>query len=264
MEWSATQSCARRSLNVVNAFGWSIVSRALPLGSPQTTTSASTRGYKMSDAATSMSPGLPKLAEALAKAQLVMGAAAKDKTNPHFNSKYADLASVMDACREPLAQNGLAVLQLLVNDDKGVAVTTRLMHASGESVESTCWLPVVQKTPQGYGSAISYARRYSLSALVGVTAEDDDGNAASGAGKTPPPAGVDKLTKAANGEADPVMKNGPANGKKLSQLTDDEVSYYLATCKATLADAKQAHFHDAAKTRKAVIETELARRGLPA
>jgi hypothetical protein len=127
----------------------------------------------------SMSMG--KLAEALAKAQLAMGNAAKDSTNPHFRSKYADLASVREAVLPHLAANGIAVIQRIVSTTKdGVAVETMLVHSSGEWVKDHCWLPVTKADAQGFGSAITYARRYSLAAVAGIAAEDDDGNAAVG------------------------------------------------------------------------------------
>lgn len=110
-----------------------------------------------------------------------MGHASKDAINPHFGSKYADLAAIIEAVRKPLTNNGLSFVQLTEGSDTGVTVTTRLLHVSGESVSSSLWLPVAQKTPQAYGSALTYAKRYSLSALVGIAADvDDDGNAASG------------------------------------------------------------------------------------
>lgn len=123
------------------------------------------------------SDSIGKLAEALAKAQGAMEGAKKDRLNPHFKSSYADLASVWDACREPLSQNGLAVTQQVTSDANGVTVVSTLLHSSGEYLRDRCWLPVAQKTPQGYGSTITYARRYSLAALVGVAQEDDDGEA---------------------------------------------------------------------------------------
>lgn len=121
------------------------------------------------------------LARALARAQGAMRAAEKDRVNPHFRSSYATLASVWEACREPLAANGLAVVQLVTAADKGsVTVETRLLHEGGESLSSTLAMPVTQPTAQGVGSAITYARRYALAALVGVAPDDDDdGNEAS-------------------------------------------------------------------------------------
>lgn len=128
----------------------------------------------------------PKLASALAKAQRAMKAAEKDRTNPHFGSKYSTLAAVWEAIREPLGANGLAVVQQVSTTETAVCVRTVLVHESGEFVDSDTRLPVPQKTAQAYGGAITYARRYGLSALVGVVAdEDDDANEAS---RAPPKA----------------------------------------------------------------------------
>ncbi len=119
----------------------------------------------------------PRLNAALAKAQGAMESAKKDTANPFFNTKYADLAGIIEACRKPLSDNGLSIVQIACNDEKGVTILTRLLHSSGESISSPCWVPVVKKDPQGYGSAMTYARRFGLQALVGVAAEvDDDGN----------------------------------------------------------------------------------------
>jgi hypothetical protein len=123
---------------------------------------------------------LTELAPALAKAQGEMKAAAKDSRNPHFNSKYADLASVWEACRGPLATNGLAVIQTPETEGPVVSVHTMLLHASGQWVRTKLQVTAVKSDPQGIGSAITYARRYGLAAVVGVAPdEDDDGNAAS-------------------------------------------------------------------------------------
>lgn len=120
------------------------------------------------------------LAAALAKAQGQMEAASKDSTNPHFKSKYADLASVWSVCRKPLSDNGLSVIQGAEAGDGGLLVTTRLMHASGQWMQSDLLLNPTKNDPQGVGSAITYGRRYGICAMVGIVAdEDDDGNAAS-------------------------------------------------------------------------------------
>lgn len=121
-----------------------------------------------------------KLDEALAKAQAEVSAAVKDHTNPAFRSKYADLASIMDACRAALTSNGIALTQWLVHrDDNRLGIVTRLACA-GEWMQATWSMPVSKSDAHGYGSAATYARRYALAAAVGVVAdEDDDGNAAS-------------------------------------------------------------------------------------
>jgi hypothetical protein len=126
------------------------------------------------------SASIAALAGALSKAQGQMEGAAKGNINPHFKSKYADLASVWDACREPLTKNGLAVLQPVKADGAKVTVTTILMHSSGEWIEESLTMTAQQNTPQGVGSAITYGRRYGLASMVGIAPEDDDGNAASG------------------------------------------------------------------------------------
>ena len=132
--------------------------------------------------AVNRSPSLGKLAEALAKAQGEIVGASKNSENPFLKSRYADLASVWEACRLPLSKNGLAVTQLVGNADGTVVVESLLMHSSGEWVMSRLSLKSVKDDPQGMGSAITYARRYALAAIVGVSPEDDDANAASGLG----------------------------------------------------------------------------------
>ncbi len=130
---------------------------------------------------------------ALAAAQMEMGKALKDSTNPAFKSKYADLASVMDACLPALNKHGIAVFQPTVDDDSGRYVKTILAHASGEIVECRVPLIVSKNDMQGYGSAVTYARRYGLMGMAGIAPEDDDGNAAA---KAPPPKAPHASTEA--------------------------------------------------------------------
>lgn len=124
------------------------------------------------------------IAAALAVAQAQMGKAIKQSDNPHFRSKYADLGAVMDACMPALNANGIAVVQPPYDDETGRYVKTVLYHdASGESLECRVPLIVAKNDMQGYGSAVTYARRYGLMAMAGIAPEDDDGNAAA---KNPP------------------------------------------------------------------------------
>lgn len=126
------------------------------------------------------SESIGKLAEALAKAQGAIEGAKKDQANPFFRSKYADLSSVWEACRKPLSENGLAIVQTTCGSDpETVTVETFLTHASGEWIKSSLSMKPTKADPQGIGSCLTYARRYSLAAMVGVAPEDDDGNAAS-------------------------------------------------------------------------------------
>jgi hypothetical protein len=127
------------------------------------------------------SPEIGELAAALAIAQGVMKSAKKESTNPYFKSNYADLSNVWDSCREALSRQKLAVLQPTSGTNENVTVNTMIVHASGQWVRGSLTLRPVKSDPQGVGSAITYARRYALAAMVGVVADDDDdGNAASG------------------------------------------------------------------------------------
>lgn len=126
------------------------------------------------------SESINELAAALSKAQAVISGAVKDSTNPHFKSKYADLASVWDACRKPLTDHGLSVAQTAGTTENGlVRVSTMLMHTSGQWITDDLILKPTKDDPQGFGSCITYGRRFSLAAIAGVAPEDDDGNAAS-------------------------------------------------------------------------------------
>ena len=124
-----------------------------------------------------------EIAGALAKAQGEIKGAAKDSTNPHFRSKYADLASVWDACRAALSKNGLSVIQTPDTTADGVFLYTTLAHSSGQWIRSTMPVRPVQDTPQGLGSALTYARRYSLASMVGVAPDDDDDGQAASTGE---------------------------------------------------------------------------------
>lgn len=129
---------------------------------------------------TMQSQTIGKIAEALAKAQAKFDNARKSATNPHLKSKYADLASVREAVSKPLAEQGIAVVQTMEpHGAAGVCVVTTMMHSSGEWIRGRCFLPVPEgKNPaQAFGSALTYARRYSLAAICGIAADEDDDGA---------------------------------------------------------------------------------------
>lgn len=126
-----------------------------------------------------MSGSIAELAQALAKAQGQIDDASKNGINPHFRSKYADLAAVRSVIREPLAANGIAIVQMPRTLEGAVEVETMLVHESGEYIAETLSIPVGKWDAHGIGSGITYARRYGLLSILGVAAgEDDDGNAA--------------------------------------------------------------------------------------
>lgn len=117
-----------------------------------------------------------EISKALCKAQSSITFAIKDAVNPHLKSKYADLPSVIDAIKPSLNEQGIIFIQSageMIN--MHLQLTTRLMHVSGEWIEDTMTMPLVKQDPQGYGSALTYARRYSLAAIVGLYQDDDDG-----------------------------------------------------------------------------------------
>ncbi|MBY0498849.1 MAG: ERF family protein [Nitrosomonas sp.] len=117
-----------------------------------------------------------ELAAALSKAQAAIKGAIKDSNNPFFKSQYADLSSVWEACREQLTSNGLSIVQCPEESENGVAIETMLCHSSGQWISSKYHMPVEKLNAQAVGSAITYARRYALSAMVGIAPLDDDGN----------------------------------------------------------------------------------------
>lgn len=135
------------------------------------------------------SESIAELASALSKAQGEIEGASKDKINGGFKTKYADLSSVTEAIKPHLSKHGLSYVQISHDMEHGVGIETVIMHSSGEWL--SCGIlnvPVTKNDAQGYGSACTYARRYSLSAAFGVCPEDDDGNAAAKAAPRQEPA----------------------------------------------------------------------------
>lgn len=121
-----------------------------------------------------------KISAALVKAQKEFGPALKTSSNPHFRSKYADLSACVEAVLDGLNNNGIMLLQGTHPCEDGVIVETLFIHESGEQISAgKLHVPAAKQDPQGYGSALTYARRYSLMAACGIAPEDDDGNAAS-------------------------------------------------------------------------------------
>lgn len=123
---------------------------------------------------------MQKVAAALVKAQTAFGPALKTKSNPHLKAKYADLAACVEAVVDALNSNGIMLMQHTHDCDDGVIVETVFLHESGEMISTgRLHVPASKRDPQGYGSSLTYARRYSLMAACGIAPEDDDGNAGS-------------------------------------------------------------------------------------
>jgi hypothetical protein len=137
---------------------------------------------------------MKSIAAALVKAQKEFGPALKSSNNPHFRSKYADLAACVEAVIDALNNNGIYLMQLNEERENGICVQTIFIHESGEQISSgSLYVPAAKHDPQGFGSALTYARRYSLMAACGIAPEDDDGNAAT---HSAPPKAAPKATPA--------------------------------------------------------------------
>jgi len=189
---------------------------------------------------------ITELVAAIVKAQLAMVPAVKDHVNPYFKSKYADLPSCWEATAA-FRENGIAITQSPMEGPDGfVVLDTQLSHVSGQWMRSRIKMKVAKDDPQGYGSAITYARRYALGAMTGlVTEEDDDGNAASQpqrpavlANKQTAQAKIAELAKEMQEpvseptayEATPspyTFRFGQCKGKSVCTVADSQLSWYM-------------------------------------
>lgn len=150
---------------------------------------------------------MKEIASALVKAQRQFGPALKTSTNPHFRSKYADLSACIEAVIDALNDNGIFLLQKNYDCSNGIMCETVFVHESGEMLEcGIVHFPAVKQDPQGYASALTYARRYSLMAACGIAPEDDDGNMGSRKVNTNP---LDNVKPAPVSEPIPVVSNKP-------------------------------------------------------
>lgn len=163
------------------------------------------------------STDIAEIAKAMVAVQKDLKPAIKDATNPAFKSRYADLSAVWAACREPLTKHGIVAVQDVTSDDGGVSVSTCLVHTSGQWLEfGPLYIPLGKKDAQGVGSATSYAKRYGLSAALGIVAEDDDdGN------------------HAVTGAAKPAAANGHANGHGPALISREQVTTLRGDAKAS-------------------------------
>jgi len=177
------------------------------------------------------------LTAALSKAQAEIEGAVKGKENTHFHSKYADLGAVWDAIREPLTKHGLSVVQFPRACEMGVEVETTLFHTSGQFLSDTLQMPVARRDSHGFGSAITYARRFSLMACVGLAPIDDDGNEASGKKDGVEPMGSGKHRDDIG--AGPAWQDWATGGK------DSDCAKWLKTCKGLIAQATTVETIDA-------------------
>ncbi len=167
------------------------------------------------------------IAGAIVKAQMAFGPALKTSQNPHFKSRYADLSACVEAVIEALNANGIALIQRTLPCESGVTIETVFLHISGETLSSgPLHVPAIKQDAQGYGSALTYARRYSLMAACGIAPEDDDGHAASkptsyAAPRKPAPRATDEPEEQS---FDPIIRAPKANGRtaKAATISDED------------------------------------------
>ena len=178
---------------------------------------------------------MQKVSAALVKAQKAFGPALKSSTNPHFKNRYADLSACVEAVIDALNDNGIALIQRNIECESGVCVETVFVHESGESLSSgPLHVPAAKQDPQGYGSALTYARRYSLMAACGIAPEDDDGNAATSAKNAQKPTSKpDPAQEVING-----VKAGDASGAAtyLAGLSESAMNAIWAKLPADIQD----------------------------
>jgi hypothetical protein len=172
-----------------------------------------------------MSEPCAELFKALAAFQGEVVTPQKDAVNPHFGKKYVDLAAVIEAVRLPMAKHGLSLIQVPLMSANGthVRLVTIVAHSSGQSLKGVLDMPVVQRTPQAVGSAITYARRYCAMAMLRVAAaeEDDDGEAASRGGQREQPQSKPQQRQQAKREQAPAERK-PAPKQAASKGAVDE------------------------------------------
>lgn len=206
------------------------------------------------------SESIAAIAAALAKAQGAIEGAVKGNTNPAFRSKYADLGAVWDAIREPLSGNGLSVLQQLSTEESRVACTTIILHSSGEWIEFAPFIvPVSKADAQGFGSAATYCRRYSLMAAVGIAPIDDDGEIAVGRGAAQKPtqasASVKKPDAPSIAPERAVIVRRVADACIAAHAAGDDWKCYEEASSITDTDERLvlwSHLHDHSKVRSTI------------
>lgn len=195
------------------------------------------------------SESIAALAKAIALSQLHVENALKSSTNPHFKSKYADLAEILNTVRPVFSANCIAIVQTPTFESGVASVETMLCHESGEFISSVCSSPVSKQDAQGIGSAITYLRRYSLAAMCGIAQEDDDGQHAVQEPQTQRQAPSRKLSNAEREMGVADMKGAPDEAV-LKQVWAD----YHAMAK-NIGDRESCEFFtDCAKECKAAFQ----------
>lgn len=197
---------------------------------------------------------MKQIASSLVKAQRAFGPALKTSTNPHFRSRYADLSACVEAVIDALNENGIYLLQKNYDCNDGIMCETVFVHESGEMLEcGIVHFPAVKQDPQGYASALTYARRYSLMSACGIAPEDDDGNA--GSRKLAP--AVNPLDKIKPGTVVQVESE-----KTIAALSNNQPVYTLSIPgkEPRLYDTSESYVNGTIELRDKVEKSALANR----
>lgn len=199
------------------------------------------------------SESIKELATALSAAQLEIENATKNAANPHFRSKYADLAEVLNTVRPVFAKHGLGILQFPSYENGTASVETMLTHSSGEFISGVSSCHVTKDDAQGVGSATTYLRRYSLAAVAGIAQEDDDAESAIGRGKQ-------STGKSASGAAIALVSaEQAANLEALATEVGADVKAFLSFAGANSFDKiKSASYDNLVKALEAKRQKEAA------
>jgi hypothetical protein len=206
------------------------------------------RKMTMSELFKNRSENIGELAAAMAKAQGEMKGALKDSSNPFFKSKYADLSAVMEAIREPFAKNGLAYVQSTRMEGERLIMETTIIHSSNQWWSTEYPVTPKEFSPQAIGSAITYARRYSLSSIAGVAQVDDDGEAAEG------------RKSFVHGAINPNAKNVPPQPRMDAPADNDErieIGKKIVSAVKTLGLSKEAFNNWALESSGGVPQKEM-------
>lgn len=189
---------------------------------------------------------MKNIASAFVKAQKSFAPALKTNTNPHFKSRYVGLDGCIEAVIDALNSNGIALLQPTHEDAAGVTVETIFLHESGEILSGgKLHVPAAKQDPQGYGSALTYARRYSLMSACGIAPEDDDGNAASKRGQSsevvrmPESMLADWITYVTDSASTGELRNRLAEAEQSASADPEALSKIQAAAAAKKAQAKK-------------------------
>jgi len=194
------------------------------------------------------SENINELMAALAKAQGEMNGALKDSANPFFKSKYADLSSVWDACRQPLSKNGLAVVQLIETDQEGeMSLMTTLGHSSGQWMRSK--IPIkINASKEGrvnelqlLGSALTYLRRFALSAIVGVAPADDSDDDGNESGKSADYSSKKNRAERVHIDSSPKAYVTQAQAKELEAIVNECSEKYITNIKKRMEERKMSY-----------------------